>query len=105
MMRIGNPMSESREDGCYCKKCGVPVDPTDEKCRNGHVLKEVGRHFVRSAEAGIGVSAEAKIEITKEEEDLLKRMSNRIKRAIEKRGIDSITIKLPFIDITFDACS
>ena len=50
-------MSESREDGCYCKQCGALVDPMDEKCPNGHVLAEVGRHFVRSASAQIVFNA------------------------------------------------
>ena len=52
-MRIGNPMSESSKDGDYCQKCGAPVDPTDEKCPNGHVLAEVGRAFVRSASSSL----------------------------------------------------
>ena len=46
-------MSESSKDGDYCQKCGAPVDPTDEKCPNGHVLAEVGRAFVRSASSSL----------------------------------------------------
>jgi len=52
-------MSESSKDGCYCQKCGAPVDPTDEKCPNGHILKEVGKRFVRTAEERITMSGEA----------------------------------------------
>lgn len=52
-------MSEPREDGCYCQKCGAPVDPTDEKCPNGHVFAEVGRAYVRSASASIKITADA----------------------------------------------
>jgi len=48
---------DARANGCYCKKCGALVDPTDEKCPNGHVLAEVGRHFVRSAPARIVFNA------------------------------------------------
>lgn len=92
-------MSHKRADGCYCKKCGASVNPNDEKCPKGHILKEVGKHFVVSAEEKIGISAEAKIEITREEENILKRIANRVR---ESMGADSLTIKLPFIDITFD---
>ena len=35
-------MSEPGKPEYYCEKCGAPVDPTDEKCPNGHDLKEVG---------------------------------------------------------------
>lgn len=59
MVRIGNPMSESHKDGCYCQKCGAPVDPTDEECPNGHVLAEVGRAYVRSASGSIKFTADA----------------------------------------------
>lgn len=47
----------SEQNGDYCQKCGAPVDPTDEKCPNGHVLAEVGRSFVRSASARIVFNA------------------------------------------------
>lgn len=95
-------MSESREDGCYCKKCGVPVNPTDEKCQNGHILKEVGRHFVRSAEAKIGVSAEVKTELTKAEKNFLQKIGIRIRKSMKSMGADSVTIKLPGLEITFN---
>jgi len=52
-------MSESSKDGCYCQKCSAPVDPTDEKCPNGHVLAEVGRAFVRSASSSLNSTADA----------------------------------------------
>lgn len=35
-------MSVTDKTEYYCKKCGVSVNPTDEKCSNGHDLKEVG---------------------------------------------------------------
>jgi len=57
MVQVGRMMSVPDNDGCYCKKCGALVDPTDEKCPNGHVLAEVGRHFVRSASARIVFNA------------------------------------------------
>lgn len=46
-------------DGCYCQKCGIPVDPTDEKCPNGHVLAEVGRAYLISASGSIKFTADA----------------------------------------------
>lgn len=49
----------SERNGDYCQKCGAPVDPTDEKCPNGHVLAEVGRSFVRSAPAAMKMEARA----------------------------------------------
>ena len=51
-------MSLPSKDGCYCKECHAPVDQTDEKCPNGHILKDVGKAFVVTLEAKIGVSAE-----------------------------------------------
>jgi len=49
-------MDEVLGPGCYCRKCGAPVDPMDEKCPNGHILKEVGKHFVVVLEDKVGVS-------------------------------------------------
>ena len=50
-------MDQEKSPGCYCKKCGAPIDPTDEKCPNGHVLKDVGRHYVVVLEESIDLSA------------------------------------------------
>jgi len=52
-------MSLPSKDGCYCKKCNAPVNQTDEKCPNGHILAEVGRAFVRSVGASIKITADA----------------------------------------------
>ena len=86
----------------HCVKCDAIVNLTDEKCPNGHVLKDVGIKMKLLLEDKITLSDQLEIRLPKIEENLLKRMSNRIKKEMEKRGIDSITIKLPFIDITFD---
>ena len=51
-------MSIPNKNGCYCKKCCISVDPKDEKCPNGHILKEVGKHFVVVAKEKMGLSAE-----------------------------------------------
>lgn len=59
-------MSEPREDGCYCRKCGAPVDPTDEKCPNGHILAEVGRAYVRTLIESLKIRASASWEIRRE---------------------------------------
>lgn len=50
----------SGRNGDYCKKCGAPVDPTDEKCPSGHVLAEVGRSLFRSAPADMKMEAQAR---------------------------------------------
>ena len=59
-------MSEPREDGCYCQKCGASVDPTDEKCPNGHVIADVGRAYVRTAIESIKITADASWEKRRE---------------------------------------
>lgn len=51
-------MNGALAPGCYCQKCGASVDPKDEKCPNGHILKEVGKHFVRVAGGKICLSHE-----------------------------------------------
>lgn len=47
---------KSPEQGCSCKKCGASIDPADEKCPNGHVLKDVGRHYKVILKESIGLS-------------------------------------------------
>ena len=51
-------MNEVLAPGCYCQKCGASIDPKNEKCPKGHILKEVGKRFVVVAEEKIGLSPE-----------------------------------------------
>jgi len=53
-----NDLTKERpcDEGCYCKKCGASIDPADEKCPNGHVLKDVGRHYKVILKESIGLS-------------------------------------------------
>jgi len=37
--------NQEKSSRCYCKKCGALINPTDEKCPNGHLLKDVGRAY------------------------------------------------------------
>jgi len=66
----------SERNGDYCQKCGAPVDPTDEKCPNGHVLTEVGRSLYRSASARIVFNAsEATVKILNDIKDNVETLS------------------------------
>ena len=84
----------SEKNGDYCQKCGVSVDPTDEKCSNGHVLAEVGRSFVRSASAEIKVTAIAK---TKKSNDFDKIIDEFGTEAEEADLVKMRDIKVDFI--------
>ncbi|MCW4051239.1 MAG: hypothetical protein NWE89_16060 [Candidatus Bathyarchaeota archaeon] len=95
-------MVESGVPKYHCQKCDAPIDPTDKICPNGHVLKEVGKKIKLHLEDRINLFSSFEIKLSKEEENFLKRMSNRIKKALEKSGIDAITINLGIINITFD---
>ena len=89
-------MNDVLAPGCYCKKCSAPVNPKDEKCPNGHILKEVGKHHVVVLEEKLGLSDEVKTELTKTQLSIIERAS----KWITSRYIEAFTINLGVIQIT-----
>ena len=88
-------MDQEKSPGCYCKKCGAPIDPTDEKCPNGHVLKDVGRHYVVVAEEKIEASADLKAVFTVKQLNIIERVYRVIKDKLASKEIESITFGFP----------
>jgi len=45
----------------HCQKCGAPVEPTDEKCPNGHDLSIVGKAIKLTLTEGLTLSDSANL--------------------------------------------
>lgn len=80
----------------YCQNCGSEIKPTDTICpKCGKNLSEVGRTIEVTITETLAISDSVETKLTKEQQDIVKKVLKAIKKELAKKEIDSITFGFP----------
>lgn len=86
-------MSEHKH---YCQNCGSQIKPTDEVCpKCGKKLSEVGRRIEVTVTGTMGLSAEVKAQLTKQQIGIIEKVRKAVKKQLASKQIEFITISFP----------
>lgn len=89
----------------YCNNCGSEIKPSDTVCSKcGKNLSEVGKRIVVTLTETLAFSDSVKTELTKEQQNIIKKFLKALKKELAKAELDSVTFGFPqlvSVKITF----